>query len=139
MTDRRMTPTFATLLCLLLPGSVLAQGLESTLILPSELTVHDVGWSQIANLDELGEFFFAVVETIVLVAVFAFHPRANALRQDAQGWLVQVSMFLFGLIGLILAAPALAIALIEAGISSGDNVWLRTRIASGWPISLATS
>jgi hypothetical protein len=35
------------------------------------------------------------------VTAFAFHPRANALRQDAQGWLVQASMFLFALIGML--------------------------------------
>lgn len=101
MMTRSMALTVATLICLLLPASVLAQGLEGSLMLPSEISVHDIGWSQIANLDEISEFFFAVIETLVLIAAFAFHPRANALRQDAQGFLVQASMFLFGLIGML--------------------------------------
>lgn len=101
MTTRSSALTVATLLCLLLPGALMAQELEGTMMLPSEITLHDVGWSQIANLDEVVEFFFAVVETLVFTAAFAFHPRANAVRQDAQGWLVQASMFLFAFIGML--------------------------------------
>ena len=100
MITRLIALTSATLLCLL-PAAVLAQELEGTMMLPSEITVHDIGWSQIENLDEISEFFLAVVETLVFVAAFAFHPRANALRQDAHGWMVQVSMFLFAFIGML--------------------------------------
>lgn len=101
MMTRSAALTVVTLICVLLPASVLAQELEGTMMLPSEITVHDIGWSQIANLDEISEFFLALIETLVFVAAFAFHPRANALRQDAQGWLVQASMFLFAFIGML--------------------------------------
>ncbi len=61
-----------------------------------------MGWDRIRNLGEIRDFFTAVLETLVFVAFFAFHPKANSLRQDARGSLVRPSMFLFGLIGMLI-------------------------------------
>ncbi len=100
---RNRLPVFlaAIFTCLLWPAMVFAQEVaDGTLTMPTRITVRDIGWSQITNTDELADFLLSVVETLVFVACFAFHPRGNTLRQDSQSWVVQASMFLFGLIGM---------------------------------------
>lgn len=101
MMQRTALAPLAILLGLVLPAAVFAQGPEGTLVLPTDVSIHDVGWSQWRNLEELGAFFLAVAETLGFVAAFAFHPKADALRDTASGWKVQASMFLFGLIGML--------------------------------------
>lgn len=130
MTNRPFALIAMTLLCLVLPAAVSAQSPDGTLMLPTELNVHDVGWSQISKLDEIAEFFLAVIETLVFVAVFAFHPRANAFRQDAQGWLVQASMFLFALIGMLVGFLVLHHGYLIGFVIFGLGSLFRFRMAS---------
>ncbi|WP_135506442.1 hypothetical protein [Roseovarius aestuariivivens] len=85
-----------------LPGALFAQAPEGAIVLPSDVSVRGTGWGQIHDFVELGDFFLSVVETLVFVAAFAFHPKANALREGARGWVVQASLFLFGLIGMLI-------------------------------------
>lgn len=100
--NNRITVLIATAsLGILAPVATFAQGTEGTLMLPTDVTIRDIGWRQIANTDEIVQFFLAVAETLVFVALLAFHPRANALRNDAERSRVQVSLFLFGLIGMV--------------------------------------
>ena len=75
----------ATTLSLTASDPAFAQAPEGAFVLPSDVTIRDIGWSQIGNVEEISEFFLAVLETLVFVAAFAFHPRANALRENAQG------------------------------------------------------
>ncbi len=112
------------------PELALAQSPEGTLTLPSNVTVRDAGWAQIANTEELLEFFLSVIETLVFVAAFAFHPRGNALRQDAQGWSVQVSMFLFGLIGMFVGFLVIHHGYLIGFVIFGLGSLFRFRMAS---------
>ena len=130
MSDRPKTFSAAIFIGLLLPVAVLAQSPESTLMLPSEVTVRDIGWSQITNTGEMREFFLAVVETLVFVAAFAFHPRANALRQDTQGWQMQASMFLFGLIGMFIGFLVVHHGFLIGFVIFGLGSLFRFRMAS---------
>ncbi|MEW9922263.1 hypothetical protein AB2B41_21910 [Marimonas sp. MJW-29] len=100
---RRFLPLILAALALAVePTDAFAQMEDAPIMLPTDISIHDLGWGQLGNLDEIAEFVLAVVETIVFVSAFAFHPRANALRTDARGWVVQSSMFLFGLIGMLI-------------------------------------
>ena len=68
-------------LCLaVLSAPVAAQTIEGAITIPSEFDVHDRGWSQLYNLEEILEFFLALVETTAMTAVLAFHPRSVARR-----------------------------------------------------------
>lgn len=130
MPHRFPTLLAATVVGLFLPVLAFAQSPEGTLTLPSSITVRDAGWSQISNMAELSEFFLAVVETLVLVAAFAFHPRGRALRQDAQGWNVQVSMFLFGLIGMFVGFLVMHHGYLIGFVIFGLGSLFRFRMAS---------
>lgn len=113
-----------------MPVAALAQSGEGALMLPSEVTLREAGWSQLSNYREIGSFLLAVVETLVFVAAFAFHPRANALRQDTQGWFVQASMFLFGLIGMLVGFLVLHHGYLIGFVIFGLGSLFRFRMAS---------
>ncbi|WP_299423293.1 hypothetical protein [uncultured Shimia sp.] len=113
-----------------LPDLTLAQSPEGTLTLPTSITVRDAGWSQIANTEELLEFFLSVIETLLLAVAFAFHPRGNALRQDTQGWSVQVSIFLFGLIGMFVGFLVIHHGYLIGFVIFGLGSLFRFRMAS---------
>ncbi|MBE1283511.1 MAG: hypothetical protein GJ676_09375 [Rhodobacteraceae bacterium] len=76
------------------------------------------------------EFLLSVIETLVLVAAFAFHPRGNTLRQDAHGWSVQVSMFLFGLIGMFVGFLVIHHGYLIGFVIFGLGSLFRFRLAS---------
>ena len=96
-------PVFLTILLIFgLPVVASAQMPEGSIVLPSDVTISGSGWGQLRDLEELSSFFLAVLETMAFVAAFAFHPRASAVRQGQRGWLVQASLFLFGLIGMLI-------------------------------------
>jgi hypothetical protein len=63
--------------------------------------LRDQGWQQITNLPEMLEFFLAVVLAAVLVAAIAFHPVVRAERKTTYDYEEPRSLFLYGLIGLL--------------------------------------
>lgn len=139
MTDKRRAPAMLKrypilplfiFAGLVLPSIVLAQAPDGSLTLPTKITVRDVGWGQISNTDELVEFFFSVVETLVFAASFAFHPRGKEFRQDAQGWNVQVSIFLFGLIGMFVGFLVIHHGYLIGFVIFGLGSLFRFRMAS---------
>jgi len=130
MRNRTTAFTAATLVALIASDSALAQTAESAFALPSEITVRDIGWSQIGNAEEITQFFLAVFETLLFVAVFAFHPRANALRDDAQGWRIRASMFLFGLIGMLVGFLVIHHGYLIGFVIFGLGSLFRFRMAS---------
>lgn len=79
-----------------------AQVPEGSIVLPSDVTISGSGWGQLRDLAEMGNFFLAVLETMVFVSAFAFHPKASAIRQGQRDWMVQASLFLFGFIGMLI-------------------------------------
>ena len=106
----RTLGTFARVLAVLaatfcaLP--LLAQDADTQLIapsltLPGEIQIRAIGWSQLANLEEMQQFLLAVVETVVLTVLLAFHPFANLRRRGTQEWFVPQCLFLYGLIGML--------------------------------------
>lgn len=130
MFHRLATILLIALVGFLVPVLALAQSPEGTLTLPSHVTVRDAGWTQIANTEEVLEFFLSVIETLIFVAAFAFHPRGNALRQDAQGYSVQVSMFLFGLIGMFVGFLVIHHGYLIGFVIFGLGSLFRFRMAS---------
>lgn len=113
-----------------LPSVAIAQVADGSLTLPTKITVRDVGWSQIADTGELLDFFLSVFETLIFCAAFAFHPRGKAFRQDAQGWSVQVSMFLFGLIGMFVGFLVIHHGYLIGFVIFGLGSLFRFRMAS---------
>ena len=90
------------LLCLaVLAAPAAAQTIEGAITIPSEFDVHDRGWSQLYNLKEILEFLLALVETMAMTSVLAFHPRNVARRRGSNDWDLPRSMFLYALIGLV--------------------------------------
>lgn len=101
MITRTFSLASAIIFCIALPTLAIAQAADGTVVLPTEVTIRNIGWRQISNTAEISEFFLAVVETLILVSAFAFHPRTNSMRDEAHGWRVQASLYLFGLIGML--------------------------------------
>ena len=85
----------------LLAEASAAQTVDGAITIPSDFDVRDRGWSQLRDVGEMLEFLIALVETTAMTAVLAFHPRSIARRQGSSGWDLQRSMFLYGLIGLV--------------------------------------
>lgn len=98
----RFPVTLLAALAAILPCVVFAQTPDGSIVIPNDVQIHDLGWAQIRNVGEIGEFLLGALETFVFVAAIAFHPRARTLRDDARGWRVQSSMFFFGLIGMLI-------------------------------------
>ncbi len=118
------------LVSFVLPSFAFAQAADGSLTLPTKITMRDVGWGQISNTEELFDFFLAVVETLVFVAAFAFHPRGKTFRQDAQARSVQVSMFLFGLIGMFVGFLVIHHGYLIGFVIFGLGSLFRFRMAS---------
>ena len=79
----------------------LAQTMEGAITIPSEFDIHERGWSQLRDLEEVIEFLLALIEAMAMTAVLAFHPRSVAHRRGSNDWDLPRSMFLYALIGLV--------------------------------------
>ncbi|OSQ52424.1 hypothetical protein [Marivita geojedonensis] len=98
-----MTKTLSYLLLglIALTAPLAAQTIEGAITIPSEFDIHDRGWAQLRDLEEVSEFLFALVEAMAMTAAIAFHPRIVARRRGSNDWDLPRSMFLYALIGLV--------------------------------------
>lgn len=67
----------------------------------SDIMLRAQGWQQIRNLPELLELVLAVVTAAALTAAIAFHPVVLSERRTAEDYQEPRSLFLYGLIGLL--------------------------------------
>lgn len=108
MTDLALTNRTLIKLALVVLSSALwvapahAQIADTTFTIPSDVTIHDYGWTQIQDIAEIREFILDALTTLILVAILALHPKANAIRKNATERQVRTSILIFGLIGMLI-------------------------------------
>jgi hypothetical protein len=78
-----------------------AQVADTPIVIPAEVEVRGRGWDQIANLPEMLEFGFALVETTLFTAFLAFHPVTFGRRMASSTVDIRKGMFLFSFIGML--------------------------------------
>lgn len=89
----------------LTPTSLLANPIEGFPGAQGDLLdaglLRDTGWQQVLNGPEMLEFLLAVILAAVLTAAIAFHPVVMAERRTRDDFEEPRSLFLYGLIGLL--------------------------------------
>lgn len=78
-----------------------AAGMDDMTGADSALQLRDQGWQQVRNVSEVLELLLAIVTAAVLTAAIAYHPVIRAERRSAEDHQEPRSLFLFGLIGLL--------------------------------------
>lgn len=91
----------AALALVTLMAPALAQDAQQTGMLIGEMALRGQGWSQITNLQEIGQFALALVETGLMAAVLAWHPVDIQRRGSRESFAMPRDMMTFALIGMI--------------------------------------
>jgi hypothetical protein len=84
------------------PAPLCAAGMDDVTGIDGALQLRDQGWQQLWNFPEVLEFLIAIVTAAVLTAAIAYHPVIRAERRTAEDHQEPRSLFLFGLIGLLI-------------------------------------
>jgi hypothetical protein len=83
------------------PAPLCAAGIDDLTGIDGALQLRDQGWLQVRNFPELLEFLIAIVTATMLTAAIAYHPVILAERRTAEDYQEPRSLFMFGLIGLL--------------------------------------
>ena len=91
----------ATVVFLAMVAPALAQDAQQSGLLIGEMSLHGQGWSQITNLQEIGQFALALLETGLMAAALAWHPADVQRRGSRESFVMPRDMMTFALIGMI--------------------------------------
>jgi hypothetical protein len=79
----------------------LAAQVDPSGMLSESLNVTGKGWSQLADLEEMGQFILGLIEATAMTAAIAYHPTSSAARRKVSEYQVTGTLFVYGLIGMV--------------------------------------
>ena len=82
-------------------NTAIGQSLDPLSSMVTDIDIRGDGWSQISNVEEVLEFCLGVVETVIMTALIAFHPRNRMRWYDRRDWEAPRTFFLYALIGMV--------------------------------------